>query len=197
MSSPPPQALAADHRAVLRRHLLKARRDWCATSAIGPAQKALNDRVMSVLAQLEPECLGLYWPMNGEFNPMDVARAAQTSLAARLALPFARKTPPQMHFTAWDGLAPEHADECGIPSPPPGKPVVPDVVLVPCVGFTREGWRLGYGGGYFDRFLAAHPEVAAIGVGWDLGLLDSAELSPQSHDVPLTVILTESNIYGA
>lgn len=184
-------------RATLRRRLLQARRDWSATSAIVPAQKALHDRVVAVLNQLEPECLGLYWPMKGEFNPMDIARAAQTTLASRLALPFARKTPPQMHFMAWDGQQPEAVDDCGIPCPAQGKPLVPDVVLVPCVGFTREGWRLGYGGGYFDRFLAAHPEVTAIGVGWDLGLLDKAELAPEAHDIPLMAVLTESNIWDA
>lgn len=152
---------------------------------------------MAVLVQLEPECLGLYWPMSGEFNPMDIGQAAQTMLGSRLALPFARKNPTQMDFMAWDGQTPQGKDECGIPCPPAGKPVVPDVVLVPCVGFTREAWRLGYGGGYFDRFLAAHPEVTAIGVGWDLGLLDQAELAPQAHDRPLMAVLTESNIWDA
>lgn len=193
-SSPAP----VSPRTVLRRRLLQARQEWAATPAAAQAQKALHDRVMAVLIQLEPECLGLYWPMTGEFNPMDVAKAAQTTLASRLALPFARKNPAQMDFMPWDGNPPEGLDECGIPSPARScKPVVPDVVLVPCVGFTREGWRLGYGGGYFDRFLAAHPEVTAIGVGWDLGLLAQAELAPQTHDLPLMAVLTESNICDA
>ncbi len=72
----------------------------------------------------------------------------------------------------------------------------PDVVLVPCVGFTPEGWRLGYGGGYFDRFLAAHPDVTAIGVSWDAARLDTGVLQPQNHDVPLIAVLTESNSWS-
>mgnify|MGYP003693774087 CR=1 FL=1 len=68
-----------------------------------------------------------------------------------------------MHYRLWDGQAPRSVDECGIPSSD-GAPVAPDVVLVPCVGFTASGFRLGYGGGYFDRWLAAHPQVCAVGV---------------------------------
>ena len=66
-------------------------------------------------------------------------------------------------------------------------------MLVPCVGFTDEGFRLGYGGGYFDRYLAAHPEVTAVGLGWALGRLTEAELKPQAHDQPLVGVITEGD----
>jgi len=86
-------------------------------------------------------------------------------------------------------------DECGLPSPD-GRPADPDVLLVPCLGFTPEGFRLGYGGGYFDRYLADHPEVTAIGLAWDAGRLDAAVLLPQSHDIALMAVLTESHTWG-
>lgn len=101
-----------------------------------------------------------------------------------------------MHFRLWDGLPPTNLDECGIPCAQ-GAQVVPDVVLVPCVGFSPQGWRLGYGGGYFDRFLAAHPEVTALGVSWDIGALPESVILPQPHDQPLMAILTESNVWSA
>ena len=63
-----------------------------------------------------------------------------------------------MEFRRWDGGAPALADECGIGSSD-GAVVVPDVLVVPCVGFTDAGHRLGYGGGYYDRWLAAHRDV--------------------------------------
>ena len=51
-------------------------------------------------------------------------------------------------------------------SPAAGAVVVPDVLLVPCVGFAAGNYRLGYGGGYFDRYLARHPHVTTMGVAW-------------------------------
>ncbi|HEX5356892.1 MAG TPA: 5-formyltetrahydrofolate cyclo-ligase [Aquabacterium sp.] len=184
-------------RPELRQHLLQARRDWMNTPAAAQAQADLQERVLAVLAQLEPECLGLYWPMQGEFNPMAVASTARSEWACQLALPYARKSPIDMHYRAWDGNdQPDTRDECNIPSTK-GKPVRPDVVLVPCVGFTPEGWRLGYGGGYFDRFMQAHPDVTAVGVAWDLGKLEAATLAPETHDIPLVLVLTESNSWSA
>lgn len=183
-------------RTELRQRLLQARREWANSPAAAQAQAALQARVMDVLAHLEPDCLGLYWPMQGEFNPTALASTVRSEWGCQLALPFARKTPVDMHFRTWDGQEPDVRDECNIPSSS-GKPVRPDVVLVPCVGFTPEGWRLGYGGGYFDRFMQAHPEVTAIGTAWELGKLDQADLVPQPHDIPLMLVLTESNSWSA
>ena len=99
-----------------------------------------------------------------------------------------------MHYRAWDGSAPAIEDECAIPTSA-GAPVLPDVVLVPCLGYTRSGHRLGYGAGYFDRWLAAHPQVTAVGVAWSVGELDAASgYVPQAHDRPLAVIVTEHGL---
>lgn len=95
-----------------------------------------------------------------------------------------------MQYRPWDGKTLGTKDECGIPSPA-GQPCHPDVVLVPCLGFTPEGYRLGYGGGYFDRYLAANPDVTAIGVSWAIGEIDPLMLQPQAHDLPLICVLTE------
>jgi 5-formyltetrahydrofolate cyclo-ligase len=85
-------------------------------------------------------------------------------------------------------------DECGLPAPDAGPEVVPDVVLVPCVGYTRSGWRLGYGGGYFDRWLALHPHVTAVGVAWSASEIEQADWEAQPHDRPLTLIVTEAGV---
>jgi 5-formyltetrahydrofolate cyclo-ligase len=182
-------------RTALRLRLLSERRAWADTPAAQLAQLKLHDSVLQLLERLEPECLGLYWPMQGEFNPRDAAMAVQAQWPCQLALPYAEKNPVQMHFRAWDGQTPTDKDACGMPSPS-GKPVQPDVVLVPCLGFTDEGWRLGYGGGYFDRFLAANPDVTAIGVAWEAGRLEASDFTPQAHDLPLMAVLTESNTRG-
>lgn len=182
----------ASARTLLRRRLMAERRAWADTAVATTAQSALHARLMAVLEQVEPECLGLYWPMKGEFNPRDAALAAQSEWGCTLALPFAQREPVAMHFRPWDGQAPAATDDWGLPCPAAGKPVVPDVVLVPCLGFAAEGFRLGYGGGYFDRYLAAHPEVTTIGLAWDGGRLTLEVLQPEPHDIALMVVLTES-----
>jgi len=177
-------------RSDLRDRLLAERVQFVASSAAAQAEADLARELRGVLADLEPQCLGLYWPRRGEFNaPGALVELAGAGKSLR-ALPFARRAPPELHYRLWDGEAPTLIDECAIPTSA-GEPVVPDVVLVPCVGFTPTGFRLGYGGGYFDRWLASHPGVCAVGVAWTVAHLDDAELVPQAHDVPLTLVVTE------
>jgi 5-formyltetrahydrofolate cyclo-ligase len=100
-----------------------------------------------------------------------------------------------MEYRRWDGSTPRTIDECRIASSD-GEVVVPDTVLVPCVGFTRDGYRLGYGGGFFDRWLALHPHVTTVGIAWSAQQIDPAEFSPEAHDQPLTLIVTEDGVIG-
>jgi 5,10-methenyltetrahydrofolate synthetase len=99
-----------------------------------------------------------------------------------------------MQFLGWDGADPSRQDECGIPTSQ-GQPVVPDVVLVPCVGFTADGFRLGYGGGYFDRTLAGWlpPRPLALGVGFELARLPA--FPHAAHDQPLDALITETGVF--
>lgn len=181
---------SGDDRATWRRQLLQSRRDWAHTEAAVKAQQALEARLWAVLEQLEPTCLGVYWPIQGEFNPRNIACQAQRAWGTRLALPEASKAPVSMHYLPWTGEEPTRVDCCGIPTGE-GKPLVPDVILVPCVGFTEDGHRLGYGGGYFDRYLAAHPEVTALGVAWSHARLPAGALKAAAHDQPLVVVVTD------
>ncbi len=157
------------------------------------AQLSLARALTEVIDHLEPECLGLYSPMRSEFNAADLWRGDSPGTSFRLALPFAQREPRQMHFRLWDGQPPRLRDECGIGASD-GALVVPDVVLAPCVGYTDSGYRLGYGGGYFDRWLAQHPHVTAVGVAWSLCRIDEAELDVQPHDQPLALVVTEQGV---
>ena len=180
----------APDRSLLRKLLLGQRAQFGAGSAAADAASALGHELRLVIAKLEPQCLGIYWPHRGEFNAPAAVSGIEGFAKLPLALPFARRVPHEMHYRAWNGAAPALADECGIASSD-GAEVVPDVVLVPCVGYTESGWRLGYGGGYFDRWLAAHGQVCAVGVAWSVARLDEDELVPQPHDMRLTLIVTE------
>lgn len=194
MSTSPPEPRVA-HRPILRERLLAARALFAQSPAWAEAQSALAGHLRAVLAQLEPECLGVYWPVRFEFNAALAWTPTSVSTSLALALPFARRTPHQMHYRRWDGATPSTVDECGIASCK-GAEVVPDVVLVPCVGYTASGCRLGYGGGYFDRWLAAHPHVTAVGVAWAASAIDSTEFDAQPHDLPLAAVVTEQGVVG-
>ncbi|MGY6551714.1 MAG: 5-formyltetrahydrofolate cyclo-ligase [Erythrobacter sp.] len=75
------------------------------------------------------------------------------------------------------------------------EPVRPDAVFVPLVGFTAAGERLGQGGGHYDRWLAEHPRVLAIGLAWDVQLCDTLPTEP--HDRRLDAVITTTRIYEA
>ncbi|MCB1433869.1 MAG: 5-formyltetrahydrofolate cyclo-ligase, partial [Alphaproteobacteria bacterium] len=80
-----------------------------------------------------------------------------------------------------------------IPVPALGPSVLPDVTIAPLVGFDADGFRLGYGGGFFDRTLAAMAQKPlTIGVGYDFQRM--ASIRPQPYDVPMDVIVTECSV---
>lgn len=187
---PQPKPSAPHSRAELRQELLARRKEWLATPAAHAAALALSRSLHQVLEQLEPQCLGLFWPLEGEFNAADALLPHSEQLDCPLALPFAYKNPRRMDYRRWDGGPPTVNDECDIGSSD-GAVVIPDVVLVPCVGFTAEGYRMGYGGGYYDRWLAEHPGVISVGLAWDLG---RTQFAIEPHDQALTLVLTETEV---
>ena len=184
---------AAVDRVALRRRLLADRERFARDAGAASAQWAFSGQLAHLLHEVEPTILGLYWPIRGEFNPCDALQPAERA-SLTLALPYARREPREMRYRTWNGDPPDTVDECGVPAPAAGVVVVPDVVLVPCVGFTRSGWRLGYGGGYFDRWLALHPHVTAVGVAWSASEIAERDWRAQPHDQRLTVIVTESGV---
>ncbi len=190
----PPHSPAPE-RTALRQHLLAERERFVLSPRAADATRALEDRLAEVLAQLAPECLGVYWPVRSEFNAARPWHVDEGDSAVPLALPFARREPPAMQYRLWDGAEPTERDGCGILTAT-GAPAVPDVVLVPCVGFTDDGYRLGYGGGFFDRYLAAHPDTTAVGVAWSVGRIEPGAFKPERHDHPLMLVVTESGVVG-
>lgn len=88
-------------------------------------------------------------------------------------------------------------DAYGIPYPAPAPDqdpsltLIPDVLLIPVNAFDRQGYRIGYGSGYFDRTLATlRPTPLTIGIGFELARV--ACIAPESHDIPLDIIVTEA-----
>jgi 5-formyltetrahydrofolate cyclo-ligase len=117
----------------------------------------------------------------------------------RLALPVVvERARPLVFRPWWPGVRMEPG-VWSIPVPAEGEPMLPDVVVSPLVGFDGRGYRLGYGGGYYDRTLAALRDAGrpprAIGVGHELAWLET--IHPQPHDVPMAVVVTERRVLEA
>jgi 5,10-methenyltetrahydrofolate synthetase len=186
---------APPERALLRARLRAAREAFVAGPSAGEAQAALSSRLVEVLRQLEPRCLGLYWAIRSEFNAVPACAADPQLQALHWALPYTERAQRRMQFRHWDRQRPALRDESGLPAPD-GPAAEPDVVLVPCLGYTAQGYRLGYGAGYFDRWMAEHPGVTAVGVAWSCAAMDEADFRPEPHDRPLMLVVTEQGIVG-
>lgn len=140
-----------------------------------------------------PTTVAAYWPLAHEpdMRPL-LQQWAQAGIA--IALPAIRDTESPLEFRAWTPGDPLQAGALNVQEPLPDRPALrPDVILVPTLGYTLQADRLGYGGGYYDRTLAALRQTGhdftAIGVAWNEGLLDDT-YRPASHDERLDAILT-------
>ena len=191
MNDPPAVDVAAWRRA-RRRELIAARLAFG-----GPAQAAAS-RVIegyldACLAVPAGEAIGFYWPMRGEFDPRPfIERLAAAGHV--VALPVVAAGAGPLAFRRWQPGAAMVEDRYGIPTPAEGAAVVPELLLVPLLGFDAAGYRLGYGAGHYDRTLAAlQPPPRSIGVGFALGRL--ATIHPQPHDRPLDCIVTEEGVF--
>lgn len=136
--------------------------------------------------------IGFCWPVNNEPD-LRPALANWRTAGAGICLPVVVRRAAAMAFRPWSPGAPMIADRFGIPVPAYGDFVVPDVLLLPLNAFDDAGYRLGYGGGYFDRTLASIvPRPLAIGVGFTIGRV--ASIAPQPHDQRLDLIVTEDGV---
>jgi 5-formyltetrahydrofolate cyclo-ligase len=178
-------------RGAMRREKIAARQAM-SDSEHARASAAIDTHLTMLLASQPPGTIAFCWPVRKEFDcrPL-VGRLLAAGWRACQPVVIARDAP--MAFRAWSPGAPMATDPYGIPVPATAIAAVPDVVLLPLVAFDEQGFRLGYGGGYFDRTLA---EIAvkptAIGVGFELARIDSVQ--PEDHDVRLDAIVTEDGI---
>ncbi|MBV9017505.1 MAG: 5-formyltetrahydrofolate cyclo-ligase [Alphaproteobacteria bacterium] len=139
-----------------------------------------------------PGILGVYWPFRAEFDPRSLIDWA-IAAGRTVALPVVVDKKGPLEYRAWrpgetlvDGV-------WNIPVPEKRDIVRPATVLAPLVGFDAACYRLGYGGGYFDRTLAAlSPRAFAIGVGFEGQRLET--IYPQSFDVPMDAVVTEAEV---
>jgi len=183
----------------------------------------LLQRVMRIwLVGREDTVIGAYWPIKGEFDPLPAlyrwqedailsqesegnngqaqtgrAEAATENIVNRsprkIGLPVVNKLHKTLTFHAWYPGCPMEEDAYGIPKPKETELIVPTLLFVPCVGYGPGGFRLGYGGGFYDRTLATlQPKPFTVGLGYSHGWLP--DLEPEPHDVALDAILNDKGV---
>ncbi len=183
----------------------------------------LLQRVMRIwLVGREDAVMGAYWPIKGEFDPLPAlyrwqedailgqesegnnglaregrAEATAENIANRsprkIGLPVVNKLHKTLTFHAWYPGCPMEADAYGIPKPKDTEVIVPTLLFVPCVGYGPGGFRLGYGGGFYDRTLAAlQPRPFTVGLGYSHGWLP--EMEPEPHDIALDALLNDNGV---
>jgi len=158
-------------------------------------RRAAGERIAAGIEQVlagRSGALGVYWPFRAEFDPRPLIDRL-TAAGRKVALPVVIDKKGPLEYRAWAPGEPLAAGVWDIPIPEKREIVVPVAVLAPLVGFDRECYRLGYGGGYFDRTLAAlSPRPTAIGVGFAAQAIDT--IYPQPFDIPMDAIVTEAGI---
>ena len=186
-SSPP---IALQEKASLRKALLATRR------ALPEAVRrqwdaAIAQRLLAWCATENIAELAVYWPLHGEPD----LHAAYLELAARgvaLSLPVVLEKHAPLAFTSWTPGEPMVKDGMGV-AVPAGLRLrsAPATLLVPCLGFNPERYRLGYGGGYYDRTLEQAPRPRTLGIAY--GCLQT-QFASGPYDIALDHIVTEGDL---
>jgi len=177
-------------KSALRRSLIAARK------ALSAEDKIQSDR--RIMAALEvflstqtTQVLGVYLPLSGEPDLMPLYEAL-CKRDMRLALPVVLEKNQALHYALWQPGETLIKDASGTLAPAAHEAFVqPELILAPCVGFTASRYRLGYGGGYFDRTLAQAKKILAVGIAYSFTCVDFAA---STHDIALDWILTEEKL---
>jgi len=191
---PPPEPHGEGWRKATRARLI-AERLAMSSEARTAASAAIGAALEARLQPGSIALVGAYWPMRGEFNPLGYLRRVIDAGAAA-ALPCVVEPDAPLEFRPWTTKAHMESGVWDTLHPRDGPAVTPLALLIPLVGFDEAGHRLGYGGGFYDRTLAAlNPRPLAVGLGFEAGRLGS--IDPAAHDQRMDLIVTEAGVFEA
>lgn len=162
-----------------------------ARAAADPAIAGHLDRVLTDrFGGADGMVLAGFWPIRAEPD-LRGWMARQSALGVRIALPVVTGKDQPLIFRPWTPEAEMRAGRWNIPEPATDATATPQIVLAPLVGWDAARFRMGYGGGFYDRTLSnLHPRPFAIGIGLDAGRLPT--IYPQPHDLAMDLIVTEA-----
>jgi len=172
-----------------QRAALIGARQSMSTAAHRDASHTIGERLRTLIDAVHPPVLAGYWPIRREFNPLPLLRDCVAN-GVQVALPVIRVKNEPLEFRLWTPGAPMKVGIYDIPYPNEGSVTRPDALLIPMVGFDAVGYRLGYGGGYYDRTVASLlPRPCLIGIAFELARIDS--IRPLAHDIRMDHVVTE------
>jgi len=176
---------------------LRALRDAMGTKARARAGAAIAAHLRRLLSERLAAAPGgvisAYWPIKCEPDLRDLM-AELHAAGMDIALPLVETRAAPLVFRRWTPRTRMVRGHWNIPVPPPeAERVTPEIALAPVMGWDPAGYRLGYGGGYFDRTLAAlRPRPFVIGIGYQTARI--ATIFPQPHDIAMDAIVTEDGV---
>ncbi len=174
-------------KAGLRKQLLALRRDL-APETRAAWDQALCAKVLAWQAENKVMELGVYWPLRDEPD-LHPAYAELARRGVRLLLPVVVARHTALEFAEWTIGEAMVKDAMGVAVPADLRMTpYPPALLVPCLGYNPHRYRLGYGGGFYDRTLARTPRPATAGIAYSCL---QAEFPDDPHDVALDTVLTE------
>ncbi|MEK7436474.1 MAG: 5-formyltetrahydrofolate cyclo-ligase [Pseudomonadota bacterium] len=180
-------------RKALRTDLL-ARRQAVPEEQLHAWRLAMDRHLLYGFPGLARGVVAFCWPIRNEYDARHLMRRLrERGATAALPVVIAPKTP--LVFREWHPGVEMALGKLDIPYPAAGAELVPDTVLLPMNGFDRQGYRLGYGGGFFDRTLEslAARKPLVIGVSFELAAIDT--IHPQPWDIPMDYVVTERGVY--
>ena len=187
---PPDEQVYAWRKAARER--LIAKRLQLSPSTRREHASAIARHILPLLEPLDGRIVGLYWPIRAEPD-LRTLMPAILDAGGRCALPVVVERKAPMVFRLWEPKTKLVPGIWNIPGPSGDSVVLPDVIIAPVVGYDCACYRLGYGGGYFDRTLGGLlPRPFAIGVGYAGAALPT--IYPLPHDIPLDAIVTEHGV---
>jgi 5-formyltetrahydrofolate cyclo-ligase len=190
-----PATRAAGHRSALRRQLVDRRLALSADDCAG-LSASIRVQLRRHFPQLAGWRVGFCWPVKNEadLRPLMLEWLAEGRSGFAALLPVVIEPAAPLAFRAWTPDSVLIADRYGIPTPAAGELLVPQALLLPVNGFDAAGYRIGYGGGFFDRTLAAlTPRPLTIGIGFELSRVDS--IHPEPHDQRLDAMVSEAGVF--
>ena len=180
-------------RKEMRRALL-ARRQAVPAEQLQAWRMAMDRHLQYGFPGLARGVVAFCWPIRNEYDARHLLhRLRQQGAVAALPVVVAPKAP--LVFREWHPGAEMALGKLDIPYPRAGAELAPDTVLLPMNGFDAQGYRLGYGGGFFDRTLESlrDSRPVVIGVSFELAAIDT--IKPQPWDIPMDYVVTERGVY--
>jgi len=176
-----------------RRQRLIAAREALEAAALERLRRRIDAALERSFPGLATARLAFCWPIRGEYDARHLARTLR-GRGALTALPMVVAPRQPLVFREWHPGVELAMGALGIRYPKASAEVVPEAVLLPMNGWDRAGYRLGYGGGFFDRTLAALPnKPVVIGISYELARMDT--IHPQPWDIPVDWVVTERGVY--